>query len=263
MPDLDSLSFALLVPFAVCFILIFVVCCFADEIKDICRLPSPLPSSYIGAEHSHQRRRRRHHRRSERHDRRHSERIVTEDAQRLILNEEGRSRNVSESSSDFITHHQSLSIVQEQEPSTSGVTSNASATVNASSAIVPLKQSVNLVVGHSVCPRSSNNFTQNISIGLQTHSVCSKSKDKATVSVSTISESSARVHENAQSSTSCDSTSASVHTHQRNKSYPLTDVLTSYLTSDQPNETRPCALSHLPSTNIDRQTEKTNTNSER
>lgn len=88
MSDFDSLSFALLIPFAICFILIFIVCCYADEIKDICRMPSPLPSNYLIHEH-------RRSRTSSRH------RVVPNDeARNLILNEEGRSRNVSESSAD-------------------------------------------------------------------------------------------------------------------------------------------------------------------
>ncbi|KAL4216863.1 hypothetical protein ACF0H5_023327 [Mactra antiquata] len=91
-PLFDSLSFALLIPFAICFILIFLVCCFADQIKDICRMPSPVPASYLAAEHS---RPRRHSRRS-----RHRSRRQSEEVRNLILSEEGRSRNVSESSSN-------------------------------------------------------------------------------------------------------------------------------------------------------------------
>lgn len=96
MPEFDSLSFALLIPFAICFALIFVVCCFADEIKDICRLPSPLPSSYLAAEHLHYTRQR--NRRQMRQSR-----PPNEEIRNLILSEEGRSRNVSESSIEHMT----------------------------------------------------------------------------------------------------------------------------------------------------------------
>jgi hypothetical protein len=33
----------LLIPFCVCFMLLFVVCCFAEELKRMCRMPSQLP----------------------------------------------------------------------------------------------------------------------------------------------------------------------------------------------------------------------------
>lgn len=94
MPEFDSLSFALLIPFAICFVLIFIICCFADEIKDICRMPSPLPRSYLAPEHVH---------RSRHNSRRRSRHARNEEARNLILSEEGRSRNVSESSTDYIS----------------------------------------------------------------------------------------------------------------------------------------------------------------
>lgn len=96
MPEFDSLSFALLIPFAICFILVFIVCCFADEIKDICRMPSPLPSSYLGVDRS----------RSSRRNNRRQGRVgqpQNEEIRNLILSEEGRIRNASESSTD--TNH--------------------------------------------------------------------------------------------------------------------------------------------------------------
>ncbi|XP_060554835.1 uncharacterized protein LOC132715785 [Ruditapes philippinarum] len=93
MAEFDSLSFALLIPFAICFALVFIVCCFADEIKDICRMPSPLPNSYLGVDRS------RTNRRVSRNQRRVS-RPQNEEVRNLILSEEGRSRNVSESSTE-------------------------------------------------------------------------------------------------------------------------------------------------------------------
>ncbi|XP_045177585.2 uncharacterized protein LOC123537813 [Mercenaria mercenaria] len=94
MAEFDSLSFALLIPFAICFVLVFIVCCFADEIKDICRMPNPLPSSYLAVERA------RPNRRSSRRQIRQG-RPQNEEVRNLILSEEGRSRNVSESSADY------------------------------------------------------------------------------------------------------------------------------------------------------------------
>jgi hypothetical protein len=40
---MESLGLILLIPFCVCFMLLFVVCCFAEELKRMCRMPSQLP----------------------------------------------------------------------------------------------------------------------------------------------------------------------------------------------------------------------------
>lgn len=91
MPDLESLSFALLIPFSICFVLLFLVCCFADKLKQIICLPSQLPPDYIRT--NDQRRRR-----SNNRDGRHflSQNSVLEEHRILI----GRDRNISESSTE-------------------------------------------------------------------------------------------------------------------------------------------------------------------
>lgn len=94
MPSLDSLNFALLVLFGICFVLLFVICCCADKIKEICRFPSPLPTNYIAIEHE----RRRHTTRHVRPRANRRERPIDADDRILIIHEEGRSRNASESS---------------------------------------------------------------------------------------------------------------------------------------------------------------------
>lgn len=58
---MESLGLILMIPFCVCFMLLFIVCCFAEELKRMCRMPSQLPRSEIEA-----RRHRRRHRRSRR-----------------------------------------------------------------------------------------------------------------------------------------------------------------------------------------------------
>ena len=94
MPDLDSLSFALLIPFTVCFVILFLVCCFADKLKRIICLPSQLPTHYIGTNDYRRRRSNR--------DARHflSQNGLLEENRILISNEEGRNRNISESSAE-------------------------------------------------------------------------------------------------------------------------------------------------------------------
>lgn len=95
MPDLESLSFALLIPFSICFVILFLVCCFADKLKQVMCLPSPLPQTYSrGNDH----RRRRSNNRNARHFR--SQNSVLEEHRILIGNDAGRERNISESSSD-------------------------------------------------------------------------------------------------------------------------------------------------------------------
>ena len=90
MPDLDSLSFALLIPFTVCFVLLFVVCCFADKMKQIMCLPSQLPPSYI-VSNDHRRRR------SNNRDARHFRSLSSIEENRILI---GRDRNISESSAE-------------------------------------------------------------------------------------------------------------------------------------------------------------------
>lgn len=41
-----SVGMILIIPFGICFILLFLVCCFADEMKKMCILPSQIPPSY-------------------------------------------------------------------------------------------------------------------------------------------------------------------------------------------------------------------------
>ncbi|XP_052828793.1 uncharacterized protein LOC128249386 [Octopus bimaculoides] len=41
-----SVGMILIIPFGICFILLFLVCCFADEMKKMCILPSQIPLSY-------------------------------------------------------------------------------------------------------------------------------------------------------------------------------------------------------------------------
>ena len=93
MPDLDSLSFALLIPFSVCFVMLFLVCCFADKIKQILCLPNRLPPQYSGR-HEYGRMRPN---RSSRHIR--SRNYVIEE-NRILIDSEGRTRNISESSAE-------------------------------------------------------------------------------------------------------------------------------------------------------------------
>lgn len=58
---MESLGLILLIPFCVCFILLFVVCCFAEELKRMCRMPSQLPRNQ--PDNSRRRRGRRRNRR--------------------------------------------------------------------------------------------------------------------------------------------------------------------------------------------------------
>lgn len=90
MPDLDSLSFALLIPFTVCFVLLFIVCCFADKMKEIMCLPSQLPPTYI-VSNDHRRRR------SNNRDARHFRSLSSIEENRILI---GRDRNISESSAE-------------------------------------------------------------------------------------------------------------------------------------------------------------------
>lgn len=246
MPDLDSLSFALLVPFAVCFILIFVVCCFADEIKDICRLPSPLPSTYIGGERTTSRRRhqRRH---SRRHERRQAEqRTRREDAQGLILNEEGRSRNVSESSQEFASQP-AVIIIHEQMPSTSGLSFGNEGHLNdaasSSSSKVP---DLTLVADPSatIVGESERNFSKNLSLGLQTHSACSDKKEKQTTSGFCETNSLAEGDATLARGPHCSK-------RHNNSVLPLTEALTAYLSPDKQTVTSLSALTEPPSSSID------------
>lgn len=57
---MESLGLILMIPFCVCFILLFVVCCFAEELKRMCRMPSQLPRGQLesGRRRSRQRSRR-------------------------------------------------------------------------------------------------------------------------------------------------------------------------------------------------------------
>lgn len=134
MAEFDSLSFALLIPFAICFALIFIVCCFADEIKDICRMPSPLPRSYLAPEHPHGRRY------SNRRSLHHS-RPQIEEVRNLILSEEGRSRNVSESSTDYIAANNVLA------NSVSNLNSSRQTGMNLHQNVMSLPQTTVLNVG--------------------------------------------------------------------------------------------------------------------
>lgn len=95
MPDLESLSFALLIPFSVCFVLLFLVCCFADKLKQIMCLPNQLPQTYIVA-NGH--RRRRSNNRDARHFR--SLNSMPEEHRILIGSDGGRDRTISESSGE-------------------------------------------------------------------------------------------------------------------------------------------------------------------
>ena len=257
MPDLDSLSFALLVPFAVCFILIFIVCCYADEIKEICRLPSPLPSTYIGAEHSHshRHRHRRNRRNSERHERRRTEqRNRDDDIQTLIINEEGRSRNISESSSEYLPQ-QSVIIIHEQGPSTSGV-NNESMSRDSVSNGAKSKTNGSAFVQSAQGPSTSGNFSKNVSIGLN-----SPNSEKPQVKVETcvqVSQHSQPTNLTSGSSNTRDSnpsisnsTHAGVHLSPRNLSRStLPDALTSYLSGDF-RVTSVNSLTDVPSTYIE------------
>lgn len=90
MPDLDSISFALLIPFTVCFVLLFLVCCFADKMKQIMCLPSQLPPSYI-VTNDHRRRR------TNNRDAHHFRSLNSIEENRILI---GRDRNISESSAE-------------------------------------------------------------------------------------------------------------------------------------------------------------------
>lgn len=63
MQEMESVGLILLIPFCVCFVLLFIVCCCADEIKKMCRMPNQLPQHYIPSDRSEAERRRRHNRR--------------------------------------------------------------------------------------------------------------------------------------------------------------------------------------------------------
>ena len=85
---MESLGLILLIPFSVCFVLLFVVCCFADELKKMCRMPNQLPLNYVPEERARNSRRRQRQRSRARYDQhRHFD-----DAQSLMAN---RSRNSS------------------------------------------------------------------------------------------------------------------------------------------------------------------------
>lgn len=47
---MDSMGLFLLIPFGLAFVMLFIVCCFADNLKKMCRLPNPLPRYYLGAQ---------------------------------------------------------------------------------------------------------------------------------------------------------------------------------------------------------------------
>lgn len=252
MADLDSLSFALLVPFAVCFILIFIVCCYADEIKEICRLPSPLPSTYIGAEHAYSERRRRHHRRhNERHDRHRPERANREDdIQTLIINEEGRSRNVSESSAEYLPQ-QNVINVNEQGPSTSGGDNGSRIQSHVIISPVTSKTDNVALAGNLCLSLSSDNYTKNLSLGSQT-----LKQDKHCVTMNTgvtgnsCQRDSVPNISNTTSSVSSNSR-AGVHSHSRSGSVPLPEMLSGYLTSGKFHVSSVPVVTELTSTSVD------------
>ncbi|CAG2212100.1 unnamed protein product [Mytilus edulis] len=56
---MESLGLILMIPFCVCFILLFVVCCFAEQLKRMCRMPSQLPRSQTDTRRRRNRRSRR------------------------------------------------------------------------------------------------------------------------------------------------------------------------------------------------------------
>lgn len=164
MPAFDSLSFALLISFSICFILIFLVCCFADEIKDICRLPSPLPRSYVGFERTSSQTSRNSRRDRRRRSSQHRSTSSPEDAHNLILNEEGRSRNVSESSEISTTRQYArtnivVDVVNEQ-PSTSFAHSR-----NTSSSVEQKASEQKPVFVPASCPATStSNYHSNLTM---------------------------------------------------------------------------------------------------
>lgn len=95
MPDLESLSFALLIPFTVCFILLFIVCCFADKLKQIVCLPSQLPPSYIET-NVHRRRR------PNNHNTHHFRPLNNIEENRILISNEGdENRSISENPTEF------------------------------------------------------------------------------------------------------------------------------------------------------------------
>ena len=108
MADIESLSFALLIPFSICFVLVFLVCCFADKVKNMCRFPSAIPSSYVNVtSHRHSR-----HNRPRGRLRSARQPVDREETRILITDQEERSRNSSESSTE--TGPSVLSVIPEQ-----------------------------------------------------------------------------------------------------------------------------------------------------
>lgn len=93
---MESLSLILLVPFSVCFLLLFIVCCFADEIKSMCRMPSQLPQHYYGPDSLLQTSRRRHTHARARYEQNHV--MTQEDDIESLIEQNDRFRNDSESS---------------------------------------------------------------------------------------------------------------------------------------------------------------------
>lgn len=95
---MESVGLILLIPFCVCFLLLFIVCCFADEIKKMCRMPNQLPQHYIPSDRAEaDRERRRRQRRNQRQARAsvHGQRPSGSDVESLVG---WRSRNSSGSS---------------------------------------------------------------------------------------------------------------------------------------------------------------------
>ncbi|KAK3082866.1 hypothetical protein FSP39_007475 [Pinctada imbricata] len=89
---MESLGLILMIPFSVCFLLLFIVCCFADELKKMCRMPSQLPLHYVPEERIRRQRMRRERRRSNR-----GQNTSGDDIESLMTS---RSRNSSGSSTD-------------------------------------------------------------------------------------------------------------------------------------------------------------------
>ncbi|OWF35882.1 hypothetical protein KP79_PYT03288 [Mizuhopecten yessoensis] len=101
---MESLSLILLIPFGVCFFLLFLVCCCAEEIKQMCRMPSQLPLYYVGGDVQHSNRRRSHRSRTQRegspNGRFHQIHNMS-DSENLLTGE-GRSRNSSGDSIEIL-----------------------------------------------------------------------------------------------------------------------------------------------------------------
>lgn len=127
--EMESVGLILLIPFFVCFLLLFIVCCFADEIKKMCRMPNQLPQHYIPSDRAEAERERRRRQRRQRQARAavHGQRPSESDVESLMGS---RSRNSSGSSgySSEICPFQVIAVVtSEVQPNGEVITSHVDA----------------------------------------------------------------------------------------------------------------------------------------